>query len=87
MSGLQRKTAGQDLGATALAQEKEELVMEWLKCPTCIYRHPFEVTDEHPCPNLNLSAEDCLALFDKDSILYEPLGPFKREEDKSIISS
>src|SRR3974390_1814276 len=28
---------------------------EWFRCPTCIFHHPFEVTDERPCPNLNLS--------------------------------
>lgn len=53
--------------------------MDWHKCPTCIYAHPFEVTDERPCPNLNLSVERSRVIFNKDSVLYEPLGPHKRK--------
>ncbi len=52
---------------------------DWVKCPHCLYRHPFEVSDQRPCPNLMLAAERCRAIFNKDSVLYEPLGPHKRE--------
>ncbi len=49
----------------------------WPKCPVCLYRHPFVVPDDKSCPNLNLSVERCQAIFGRDSVLYEPLGPHK----------
>jgi hypothetical protein len=80
VSGLSIEAVGQDFSPAALAQEEGEGLMDWFRCPTCIYNHPFQVTDERPCPNLNLTAEQGMAVFRKDNVLYEPLGPHKKGE-------
>lgn len=38
---------------------------DWHDCPHCIYRHPFAVTDEKPCPNRRISEARCRAIHHK----------------------
>ena len=42
-----------------------------MKCPYCIYNHPFEVTAERPCPNIRLTSAQCRKIFNRDSVLRD----------------
>jgi hypothetical protein len=43
--------------------------MEWIDCPHCIYRHPFHITADKPCPNVSISEAKCQAIFNKPLVL------------------
>jgi hypothetical protein len=40
-------------------------MMDFFDCPNCLYRHPWLVTDERPCPNVRLSEAQCQRVFFK----------------------
>ena len=55
--------------------------MDFFPCPVCSYNHSFQVCEDRPCPNLGLSMEKSQQIFNKPSVLYEPLGPFKKKKE------
>jgi hypothetical protein len=64
-------------------KERERLGMAWYPCPVCIYNHPFEVSQDRPCPNLALSAQKTMQVFGRDNVFLKPLGPHERPKKEA----
>ena len=62
-----------------MTDRKERQDFKWFPCPVCIYNHPFEVSEERPCPNLALSPEQTQKIFHKGNVFCKPLGPHERK--------
>jgi len=65
------------------------MMLDWIDCPVCIYRHPFRVPTERPCPNESLTEARCQAIFNKglDQVLRAGVNkPVNKAVNKPVVN-